>query len=40
MRIESAYLPEFGLSVSRAMCRNPMSVNFGIPFEGGNSRGA
>ena len=34
MRIESATLPEFGLSVSWAMCRNPMCANFGIPFEG------
>ena len=34
MRIESVDLPEFGLSVNCAMCRNPMCANFGIPFEG------
>ena len=34
MQIEAADLPEFGLSVSWAMCRNPMCANFGIPFEG------
>lgn len=30
---EPAYLPEFGLEVSWAMCRNPMSSNFGVFFE-------
>ena len=34
VRIESVSLPEFGLDVSWAMCRNPMCANFGIPFEG------
>ena len=34
MRIEPAYLPEFGLDVSWAMCRNPMCASFGIRFEG------
>ena len=34
MRIESVDLPEFGLSVNWAMCRNPMCANFGIHFEG------
>ena len=34
MRIESVDLPEFGLSVNWAMCRNPMCANFGIRFEG------
>ena len=32
--IETVDLPEFGLSVSWAMCRNPMCANFGIHFEG------
>ena len=36
MRIEPVELPEFGLSVSWAMCRNAMCANFGIPFEGVN----
>ena len=34
MQIEAADLPEFGLGVSWAMCRNPMCANFGIHFEG------
>ena len=34
MWVESATLPEFGLEVSWAMCRNTMCPNFGIPFEG------
>ena len=34
MRIETATLPEFGLDVSWAMCRNPMCANFGVYFEG------
>ena len=34
MRIETAHLPEFGMDVSWAMCRNPMCANFGIHFEG------
>ena len=34
MRIETAHLPEFGLDVSWAMCRNPMCANFGVYFEG------
>ncbi len=34
MRIESVFLPEFGLDVTWAMCRNPMCDNFGSPFEG------
>ena len=34
VKIETAHLPEFGLDVSWAMCRNPMCENFGVPFEG------
>lgn len=34
MRIESVDLPEFGLDVNWAMCRNPMCADFGIAFEG------
>ena len=34
MRIEPVFLPEFGLAVSWAMCRNPMCANFGVHFEG------
>ena len=34
MRIETEHLPEFGVGVNWAMCRNPMCPNFGIPFEG------
>ena len=34
MRIETALLPEFGMDVSWAVCRNPMCANFGIHFEG------
>ena len=29
-----AYLPEFDLEVSWAMCRNPMCPNFGLFFRG------
>ena len=28
MRIEPVFLPEFGVAVSWAMCRNPMCANF------------
>ena len=34
MRIETQHLPEFGLDVNWAMCRNSMCPNFGIRFEG------
>ena len=34
IRIAPVHLPEFGLDVSWAMCRNPMCENFGIHFEG------
>ena len=34
MRIETEHLPEFGVAVNWAMCRNAMCPNFGIPFEG------
>ena len=34
MRIESEYLPEFGLAVNWAMCKNPMCEQFGVGFEG------
>ena len=34
MRIEPVFLPEFGVAVSWAMCRNPMCTNFGIQFDG------
>ena len=34
MHIAPVLLPEFGLDVSWAMCRNPMCAHFGIPFEG------
>ena len=39
MRIEASYLPEFGLAVNWAMCRNPMCEQFGIGFEGELSAG-
>ena len=34
MRIETEHLPEFGVEINWAMCRNAMCPNFGIPFEG------
>ena len=34
IEIAPVWLPEFGLSVSWAMCRNPMCANFGAHFEG------
>ena len=34
MRIQSEYLREFGLSMTWAMCKNPMCEHFGIGFEG------
>ena len=34
MKIAPLHLPEFGLDVSWAMCRNPMCSNFGMFFEG------
>ncbi len=34
MRIEPVFLPEFGLAVSWAMCRNAMCPNFGVHFTG------
>ena len=34
MQFEPVHLPEFGLAVSWAMCRNPMCANFGIQFDG------
>ena len=34
IKIETASLPEFGLDVNWAMCRNPMCANFGVHFEG------
>ena len=34
VKIESVHLPEFGLDVNWAMCRNPMCKNFGVRFEG------
>ena len=34
IRNETVHLPEFGIDLNTAMCRNPMCRNFGIPFEG------
>ncbi len=34
MNVEPVYLPEFGLDVSWAMCRNTMCPNFGVHFTG------
>ncbi len=31
---EAVHLPEFGIDLNSAMCRNPMCRNFGVPFEG------
>jgi len=32
--LSAVFLPEFGIEVSWAMCRNPACVNFGVPYEG------
>lgn len=33
MKIEPVYLPEFGLELNTAMCRNPMCENFGVDLD-------
>ena len=33
--LSPVFLPEFGQTVSWAMCRNPACTNFGLPYEGG-----
>ena len=37
---EAVHLPEFGIDLNSAMCRNPMCRNFGVPFEGEIPKGA
>ena len=32
--LSAVFLPEFGVEVSWAMCRNPACSNFGLPYEG------
>ena len=39
MRTETEHLPEFGLAVGWAMCRNAMCENFGVSFVGEIPRG-
>ena len=40
IRNEAVHLPEFGIDLNSAMCRNPICRFFGVPFEGEIPKGA